>query len=76
MLTLEGTYQNGRLKLDKKLFTKKPIKVKVTFLEEINDESENTICLSDFSFSKSRKNLQVFKGSFVDSLIEERRKEL
>jgi len=76
MLSIVGTYQNGYLKLDKDITTKNPVKVIVTFLEEIQNISENGIDLTDFSFSKSKKNLENFKGSFSDTIVEERRNEL
>ena len=76
MLTLVGTYINGYLKLDKEYTTEKPVKVIVTFLEEVQNNSEKDLVLSDFSFSKSKKNLENFKGSFSEKVIEERRAEL
>jgi len=76
MLSIVGTYQNGYLKLDKDITTKNPVKVIVTFLEEIQNISENGLDLTDFSFSKSKKNLENFKGSFSDTIVEERRSEL
>ena len=75
MLTLLGTYQNGYLKLDKDYPTSNPVKVIVTFLEEIQSKSENGISLADFSFSKSKKNLENYKDSFSDTVVEERRVE-
>lgn len=76
MISIVGTYENGRLKLDKNYSTKTPVKVIVTFLEEIQSKSEKALTLSDFSFSKSKKNLEDFKGSFADTVIDERRSEL
>jgi hypothetical protein len=52
------------------------VKVIVTFIEDVQSKSETGIALSDFSFSKSKKNLENFKGSFSDTVIEERRAEL
>ena len=75
MLTLVGTYINGYLKLDKEYTTEKPVKVIVTFLEEVQNNSEKELVLSDFSFAKSKKNLENFKGSFSEIVIEERRAE-
>jgi len=49
MLSLVGTYINGYLKLDKEYTTENPVKV---------------IVISRLSFSKSKKNLENFKGSF------------
>jgi hypothetical protein len=76
MLSIAGTYQNGYLKLEKDYSTKKPVKVIVTFLEDNQNESDNGLTLTDFSFSKSRKNLQNYKGSFADTVIDERRTDL
>jgi len=76
MLSIVGTYQNGYLKLDKDFTTKNPVKVIVTFLEEIQNISENGLALEDFSFSKSKKNLEDFKGSFSETVVDERRSEL
>ena len=75
MLSIVGTYQNGHLKLDKDYSTINPVKVIITFLEEVQSNSEVELALKDFSFSKSKKNLQDFKGSFADAVIEERRNE-
>jgi uncharacterized protein YktA (UPF0223 family) len=73
MLTAVGTFQNGFVKLDKDYSTNTPVKVIITFLEEVESNSEKEISLSDFSFSKSKKNLKNFKGSFGDSVVSERR---
>ncbi len=76
MLSIVGTYDNGYIKLDKDYPTKNPVKVIVTFLEDVQSNSESSLTLTDFSFSKSQKNLQSFKGSFADAVIDERRDEL
>jgi hypothetical protein len=76
MLSIFGTYLNGYLKLDKDYSTRNPVKVIVTFLEDVQTVSEKELHLSDFSFSKSKKNLENFKGSFSETIIEERRSEL
>lgn len=70
-----GTYQNGYIKLDKEYSSNNPVKVIVIFLEDIQIQSEKKISLSDFSFAKSQKNLENYKGSFSDAVIEERRLE-
>jgi hypothetical protein len=49
-----------------------PVKVIVTFLEEIHYQSDKGLSLSEFSFSRSQKNLENFKGSLSDIVIEER----
>ena len=76
MLTVVGTYQNGYVKLDKDYYSNDPVKVIVTFLDEIPVQNEKGLSLTDFSFSQSQKNLENFKGSFSDTVIEERRLEL
>lgn len=76
MIAVVGTYQNGYVKLDKDYSSNNPVKVIVTFLEEIHNQSDKELSLSDFSFSKSQKNLESFKGSFSDAVIEERRLEV
>jgi len=76
MLALSGTYQNGFVKLDKDYITDSPVKVIVTFLEETEYKSETHITLNDFSFAKSQSNLEHYKGSFADDVIEQRRESL
>ena len=73
MIALAGTYQNGQVILDKELVPENPVRVIVTFLEDIEIGAERVLSLSDFSFSKSQKALEHYKGSFSDALIEERR---
>ncbi len=73
MVAVVGTYQNGYVKLDKDYFSKNPVKVIITFLDEMPNEKVKSLSLSDFSFSKSQKNLENFKGSFSETVIEERR---
>ena len=72
MVAVVGTYQNGYVKLDKEYSSDNPVKVIVTFLEDIQTQSEDRLSLSDFSFSKSQKNLENYKGSLSDTVIEER----
>ncbi len=76
MVAVTGTYQNGYVKLDKEYKTDNPVKVVVTFLQDVNTGKNKTLSFSDFSFDKSRENLKNFKGSLSDVLIEERRLEL
>lgn len=76
MVAVVGTFQNGYVKLDKDYFSKNPVKVIITFLDEMPNEKVKSLSLSDFSFSKSQKNLENFKGSFSETVIEERRLEV
>lgn len=73
MVTAIGTFQNGYVKLDKDYSSPKPVKVIVTFLDDVEVESEERLSLSDFSFSKSQKNLESYQGSFSDAVVEERK---
>ena len=73
MLAIGGTYQNGFIKLDKEVLSENPVRVIITFLEEIVPDDKKRMNLSDFSFSQSRKITEDYKGSFSDTLIEERR---
>ena len=76
MVAVVGTYQNGFVKLDKEYSSNSPVKVIVTFLEDVQIQSDKGFSLSDFSFSQSQKNLENYKGSFSEEVIEERRTEL
>jgi len=75
MITVEGIYENGKVRLNKKIQTKKAMKVIVTFLED-KDQNNDRLSLEDFSFLKSRKKTKRYKGSISDSVIEERRSDL
>ena len=76
MISIVGTYQDGHLTLDRDYSTKKPVKVIVTFLEDVQNSSDTRLSLEDFSFSKRRKNLENVKESFADTVVEERRSDL
>lgn len=43
--------------------------------EEVKHTLKKGLSTSDFSFSKSQKNLESYKGSLSDAIIEERRTE-
>lgn len=76
MVVVLGTFQNGFVKLEGEFPTNRPVKVMVTFLEDVDNQSDIGLSLSDFSFAKSQKNLENFKGSFSDTVINERRLDL
>ena len=76
MLAIRGVFDNGKLKLNEKVNFSKPLKVIVTFLEEIQEDKDELIDLKKFSFLKSQKVLKDFKGSLSDTIIAERRIEL
>ena len=85
MLALQGIYKNGYIKLDNPININKPLKVIVTFIDEeikLNKQSfvieseKKTLNINNFSFLKSIEASKNFKGSFSDTLIDERREEL
>ena len=41
MVTVLGTYKDGKIELDKVFSSENPVKVLVTFLEEVISDSEN-----------------------------------
>ncbi len=73
MIALSGIYQNGVVLFDEKISVNRPIKVIITFLEDVEIEEKDELKFSDFSFTESRRILENYKGSFSDELIEERR---
>lgn len=76
MLVINGTYENGKIKLDKNINSKKKLKVIVTFLETDLPNESKRLRSKDFSFHKARKISKNLKTSLSDTIIEERRKEL
>ena len=58
--------------------SEKPVKVIVTFLEEVEEQErpERILTIADFSFLECQKILEHYKGSLSDALIEERRSAL
>ena len=88
MLALRGIYKNGFIKLDNPINIDKPLRVIVTFIDEKiqlnyqpdekNNEKEKKkiIDINKFSFLQSIEASKNFKGSFSDSLTEERNLEL
>jgi len=76
MLAIKGTYKNGKIYLQEKVKTSKPVNVIVTFLEDVEMTISRKPNLKKFSFNKSRELLKDFKGSLSDVIIEERRSAL
>ncbi len=75
MISVRGTYENGLVRLDRKIKTHKRSKVIVTFLEEASESVEKRLTTKDFSFSSSREKTNRYKESISESIIEERRAE-
>jgi hypothetical protein len=74
MRTISGTYFNGELKLDKPLKTKKPVRVKLIFEEDLLEK--DTLKISDFSFLEMQEMLKDCKSSLSEELVNERRMDL
>jgi hypothetical protein len=76
MLTVEGMYQDGKVTIKDNIWAIKPVKVIVTFLEEVNIPEKRRINLEHFSFNRSKKILENYQGSLSDVIVEERRSAL
>jgi hypothetical protein len=61
MVAVLGTYQNGYVKLDREYPSDSPLKVILTFLEDVETSSKKTM---------------AFSGSLSDAVVEERRADL
>ena len=77
MLALNATYYNGQLQLEKKIKISKPVKVIVTFLEEVVSPKEKEIKSNtpgkkeNISLGKSKKNkggIDINKFSWFKSM--------
>lgn len=76
MITAIGTFQDGYVKLDKDYTADNPVKVIVTFLEDVQEKPQKVIGLSNFSFAKSQHNLEALTSSLSEAVIDERRSAL
>ncbi|MBD3750452.1 MAG: hypothetical protein IE931_13255 [Sphingobacteriales bacterium] len=76
MISILGTYENGQIKFAKDFSLNHPTKVIVTFIEDIQIETKEGFSIADFSFKKSKVNLNSFQGSLSNVVLEERRNEL
>ncbi len=71
-MSLNGVYEDGVIKLERKLETAKRSRVIVTFLDDdIPDKVRLTT--NDFSFVKSREKSKRYQGNLSDAIIEERK---
>lgn len=76
MLAIKGVYENGKIALEKKVKTTKPVSVIVTFLEDLERPGSRKLDVNKFSFNKCKDLLKEYKGSLSDAVIEERRSAL
>jgi hypothetical protein len=76
MIAVNGTYQNGVITLEKKIRSKRSMKVIVTFLDEELQHDTKRLTSNDFSFKKAREKSQRFIGSLSEAIIDDRKSEL
>lgn len=75
MIAVNGIYENGVITLEKKVRSKKSVKVIVTFLDEEIHHDAQRLTTKDFSFRKSRERTKKFIGSLSDAVIDDRKSE-
>ncbi len=76
MIEVKGTYENGIVRLHRRILAKRSVEVIVTFLDEELKDERNRLTANDFSFLKARENSKRYKGNLSDSVIEDRKEEL
>lgn len=76
MIAVNGTYENGVITLERKVRSKRSVKVIVTFLDEEIQHDSKRLTTEDFSFRKSREKSKGFIGSLSDDVIDDRKLEL
>ncbi len=76
MIAVKGTYENGIITLERKVRSKRSLKVIVTFLDEESKQVTQRLTSEDFSFRRSREKSKGFIGSLSDAVIEDRKSEL
>jgi len=73
MIALKGVYEDGVVKLEQAVNYDKPVEVIVTFLEE--EPPKKRLRYEDFSFEKSKKQLEKYNFSLSEEIIKERQGE-
>ncbi len=76
MIAVNGVYENGVVRLDRRIRAKKKMKVIVTFLDEEPSIEPKWLKIEDFSFLESREKSKRYTGSLSDAVIEDRKAEL
>lgn len=72
MVQIRGKYFNGVLTLQEPVSSESPLEVIVIF-PDVEASGEKPIDLADFGFAKAQMLLKDFKGSFTETLLEERK---
>jgi hypothetical protein len=73
MISLNGVYEDGVVKLERKLETTKKAKVIVTFLEDDLPTNSTKLTINNFSFLKSRERSKRYQGNLSEAIIAERK---
>ena len=76
MIAVNGIYENGMIRLERKIKATKSVKVIVTFLDEELSKDLDRLEIKDFSFMKSREKSKRYEGSLSDAVIDERNADL
>lgn len=71
MVRIRGKYFNGVVTLQEPVPSEKPLDVVVIF-PDVDPKEEKPLDFRDFGFEKAQKLLKDFKGSFTETLLEER----
>lgn len=75
MIRVNGVYENGIVRLDRKVRAKERMKVIVTFLDEEHTKEPKRLRNEDFSFLQAREKSKNCKSSIADAVIEDRKSE-
>lgn len=76
MITVSGVYENGVITLERKVRSKRSMKVIVTFLDEEIQHDPKRLTTLDFSFKQSREISKRYDDSLSDAVIDDRKSEL
>jgi len=72
MVQIRGKYFNGTLTLQEPVSSEMPLEVIVLF-PDLEAKEEAPLDMSGFGFARAQAILKDFKGSFTETLLEERR---
>jgi hypothetical protein len=76
MIAVNGIYENGIVRLDRRIRARRSVKVIVTFLDEDLQNNTKRLTVKDFSFLKSREESKRYTGSLSEAVMDERKSEL
>lgn len=73
MIAVSGVYENGVITLERKLRSKRSMKVIFTFLDEEIEHDPKRLTTLNFSFKQSREKSKRYDGSLSDAIIDDRK---